>query len=95
MSKYRIRILIPQACLEKSRLTRQEQRIIISAWLACINLSIARSRVIYLNIPGFGKIFTHGNKKNLNKIKRRRMYNVKNWAKHKKNKINSEQHLLY
>lgn len=74
-SKHRFRINIPQICLDKSPLTKKQQQVIISCLLANMNLPIARSRCIYIVIPHLGKFFTHGNKKNVNKLRYFREYN--------------------
>ena len=76
-SKHRFRITIPEICLKKSALSKKQQQVIISCFLAQMNLPIARSRVIYLSIPYLGKFFTHGNKRNVNKLRYFREYNAK------------------
>jgi hypothetical protein len=90
-----MRIVIPDKCLENTRFTKAEKRLIIKTLLMKMNLPVRRSKVVSITIPGLGTIHTHRNKKRLNKRAYMKRYNKKSWATVKKNQLVDKNYLLY
>lgn len=88
-------IFIPYQCLKDSKFTRKEQQSIIATLLRFINHPIARKRLVYLDIKGLGKIYTHANKKRLDKKKYLKKYANKRNKQIALEYQMSEENLLY
>lgn len=91
-----IHINIPEKCLKANpKFNKAQQRLVISAMLLQMNLPTFRSINLYLSIPHFGKLKTHGNKKKLNKNKYVKRYNKKKWKSDKLKKSLTDKKLLF
>ena len=88
-------VQIPYKCLSGSKFSRQEQQNIITTFLSCINRPVSRSRLVYVKVKGLGEIFTHANKKNERKKKYFRKYQQKKNKAKMREKMMSEEVLLF
>lgn len=78
--------------LEKNpNMTKEELEFIITSYVSYINKKLSMSSVIDLNIPGIGRIHTHGNK--LDKIEINKHKRIVKWIN--KNRKFTERELLF
>lgn len=72
---------LPESLIAKNpQFNRKEQKLIITALLTKINLTIKRSSVVELKLRKFGTIHTHRNRKRMSKLKYSRRISKKKWA---------------